>query len=135
MPCSGCSALHGVNPSQKIKNGLYVSHLQNVIAGTSKKVDRATIKEKLNKLCNANVLLCCVFFTDILTPAKNFSLETQKCDAFVVDIFDMAETTCTCYVKVIEKLKKNPDSVFELPTLKNIITEIEEKNSEDGEPV
>ena len=75
------------------------------------------------------------FFTDILTPAKNVSLETQKCDAFVVDIFVMAETTCANYVKMVEKLKKNPDSVFELPTLKSIITEMEEKNSEDGEPV
>ena len=36
---------------------------------------------------------------------------------------------------MVEKLRKNPDSVFELPTLKSIITEIEEKNSEDGKPV
>ena len=62
-------------------------------------------------------------------------METQKCDAFVVDIFVMAETTCANYVKMVEKLRKNPDSVFELPTLKSIITEMEEKNSEDGEPV
>ena len=71
MPCSGCSALHGVNPNQKIDNGLYVSHLQNVIADTSKKVDRATVKGKLKKVCNVNVLLCCAFLTDIPTPAKN----------------------------------------------------------------
>ena len=72
-------------------------HLQNVIADTSKKVDRATVKGKLNKLCNANILLRCDFFTDILTPAKNFSLETQKCDALVADIFDIAKTTCNMY--------------------------------------
>ena len=116
--------------------GSYVPHLQNVIADTSKKVDRATVKEKLKKLCNSNVLFRCAFFTDILTPAKNFSLEMQKCDAFVVDIFGMGKTTYTYCVKMVEKLRKNPDSaVFELPTLKRIITEIEEKNSEDGEPV
>ena len=67
--------------------------------------------------------------------SEKLSLEMQKCDVFVVDIFDMAETTCTYYVKIVEKLRKNPDSVFGLPTFKSIITEIEEKNSEDGEPV
>ena len=76
-----------------------------------------------------------LFLTDILTPEKNFCWEMQKCDAFVVDIFDMAKTTCTYYMMMVEKLRKNPDSVFELPTLKSIIMEIEEKNSEDGKPV
>ena len=47
----------------------------------------------------------------------------------------MAVTTCTYHVKMVEKLMKTPDSVFELLTLKSIITDIEEKNSEDGEPV
>ena len=107
------------------KCGLHVLHLQNVIANTPEKVDWVTVKGKLKKLCNANILLRCAFFTDILTPAKNFSLETQKCDAFVVDIFDMAETTCTYHVKMVEKLL----------TENSIITEIGEKNSEDGEPI
>ena len=63
------------------------------------------------------------------------SFKTQKCNAFVVDIFDNAETTCTYYVKMVENLRKNPDSAFKLPTLKSIFIKIEEKNSKDGKPV
>ena len=60
------------------KYGLYVSDLQNGIADTSKKVDKTTVKGKLTKLCNANGLLCCASFTDILTPATNFNLERKN---------------------------------------------------------
>ena len=120
---------------QLLINTVYVLHLQNIIADSPTKIGRATVKGKLNKLCNANILLRCAIFTHILTPAKNSSLDTQKYDAFDVDIFDMAETMCTYHVKMVEKLKKTPDSVFELLTLKSIITDIEEKNSKDGEPV
>ena len=91
------------------KCGLHVLHLQNVIANTPEKVDWVTVKGKLKKLCNANILLRCAFFNRHSHTSQNFSLETQKCDAFVVDIFDRAETTCTYHVKMVEKLMKTPD--------------------------
>lgn len=59
----------------------------------------------------------------------------QKCDAFVVNIFDMTKITSKYSVKMVEELRKNPNSVFELTTLKGINTEIEEKNSENRKPV
>ena len=59
----------------------------------------------------------------------------QKCDAFVVNIFDMTNITSKYSVKMVEELRKNPNSVFELTTLKGINTEIEEKNSENRKPV
>ena len=59
----------------------------------------------------------------------------QKCDAFVVNIFDMTKITSKYSEKMVEELRKNPNSVFELTTLKGINTEIEEKNSENRKPV
>ena len=56
------------------KYNLYVLHLQNIIAGMSKKVNRATVKGKLKK----PKILCCTFLTDILTPAKVFSLKCKN---------------------------------------------------------
>ena len=110
------------------KYGLCVSDLQNGIADTSKKVDKTTVKGKLTKLCNANGLLCCASCHSHTSNKLQF--RTQKFDGFVVDIFDMAETTCTYFVTMVENLRKNPDLIFEKPTLKSIIMQIEEKNSE-----
>ena len=59
----------------------------------------------------------------------------QICDAFVVNIFDMTKITSKYSEKMVEELRKNPNSVFELTTLKGINTEIEEKNSENRKPV
>ena len=59
----------------------------------------------------------------------------QKCDAFVVNIFNMTKITSKYSEKMVEELRKNPNSVFELTTLKGINTDIEEKNSENRKPV
>ena len=79
-------------------NTIYVSHLQNVIADMSKEVDRATVKGKLKK----PKIICCAFLTETLRPPKVFSLKTQKCDAFVINIFDMAKNTSKYSVKMVE---------------------------------
>lgn len=47
----------------------------------------------------------------------------------------MAETTCAYFVTMVENLRKNPHLIFEKPTLKSIIMQIGEKNSEDDESV
>ena len=73
---------HRVRAMQNLvdKYGLYTSHLQNVIADTTKQTDRALLQGKFNKLIDAKVLLHGAFFIDILTEAKNFSRTTQRSD-------------------------------------------------------
>ena len=116
------------------KYGLYVSHLINVVADTSKKCDRALLKGKLEKLMDAKVLLRCALFIDILGPARAFSLITQQEGAFIVDIVDSVSTTLSNYQRMMTKFELDPNAIFELPTLKSVITAIEEDDMEDGIP-
>ena len=78
---------HKLRATQKVvdKYGLY-THLQNVIADTSKQTDRATLEGKFKKLIDASVLLQGAFFIDVLAEAKAFSLKTQKDDTNIIDI-------------------------------------------------
>ena len=115
------------------KFGLYTQHIQNVIADTSKKLDRATLQGKYNKLIDAKVLLRGSLLIDILAEAKKFSLTSQKNDISIIDIVECVETTKWKYKRLLKKLEGNENYVFELPTLKSVITEIE--GNEDGEPL
>ena len=60
------------------KFGLYLQHFENVIADTSKQTDKATLEGKRRLLTEANVLLRCGLFVDLLDPALKFSLLSQK---------------------------------------------------------
>ena len=52
------------------KNGLYTSHLQNVIADITKQT-RALLQDKFEKLVGTKRLLWGAFFLDSLAEAKN----------------------------------------------------------------
>ena len=66
------------------KFGVYLQHIENVIADTSKKCDRATLEGTQRQLINAEVLLKCCVFVDLLQSAKNFSLASQYKDTDVI---------------------------------------------------
>ena len=75
------------------KFGLYLQHLQNVIATTSNAKDRSTLEGKFTKLIDAKVLLRSAMFTDVLAEAKHFSLTTQKQSINIISIIDAVEST------------------------------------------
>ena len=56
------------------KFGIYIQHIENVISDTSKHCDKATLEGKRKQMVEAEVLLKCSIFVDILDSAKNFSL-------------------------------------------------------------
>ena len=96
--------------------------------------DKSTLEGKFKKLIDAKVLLHSALFKDILADAKVFSLLTQKHNINIIKIVDSAESTKNNYERLRKKLEKNPEYVFELPTLKMVINEIE-SNTEDREPI
>ena len=116
------------------KFGLYTQHLQNAIAMPHSAKDKSTLEGKFKKLIDAKVLLHSALFKDILADAKVFSLLTQKHNINIIKIVDSAESTKNNYERLRKKLEKNPEYVFELPTLKMVINEIE-SNTEDREPI
>ena len=113
------------------KFGLYAMHLQNVIADTSKQCGRDTLQGKLTKMLDS-VLLCSAFFIDVLSEAKKFSLITQKSESNIINIVDSADSTKGKYERLVNKIRQNNDYIFQLPTLKSVVEEIE--NVEDSEP-
>ena len=60
------------------KYGAYMKHIENVIAEEKEKTCEATVQGK-NGNCQKQ-LFCVTFFTDILQPAKIFTLMYQKKD-------------------------------------------------------
>ena len=60
------------------KYGLYMQHFENIIADTTKRTDKATLKGKQRQLQKADVLLLGALFFDLLEPARMLSLTTQE---------------------------------------------------------
>ena len=96
--------------------------------------DKSTLEGKFKKLIDAKVLLHSALLKDILADAKVFNLLTQKHNINIIKIVDSAESTKNNYERLRNTLEKNPEYVFELPTLKMVINEIE-SNTEDREPI
>ena len=67
------------------KFGLYTRHLKEFIDAEKKSKVRATVTGKLDKILDDQVLLRSAFLKDLLTPAKIFSLVTQKQDPNVME--------------------------------------------------
>ena len=55
------------------KLGLYLQPFENVITGTVKQTNCATLKVKQKMMSDAVVLLQSALFLDLLDPAKKFS--------------------------------------------------------------
>ena len=94
------------------KFGLYAQHLQHSIDTAKKSQDCITLQGKFTKLINAEFLLRCALFPDVLAEAKHFSLITQEQNIDIIRILDSIENTkhdCKCLLK---KLRKNPAYVF-----------------------
>ena len=109
-----------------------MAHLENVIADTSKKTDRATLQGKFTLLSEANVILRSALLTDLLVPAKTLSLISQRVSTDVITIVNTVQNTREKYVKWYEHFSENPEKVFELPTLKSAIERVDEENNFQG---
>ena len=115
------------------KFGLYTRHLHDFISREKNSKTKATVQGKLNKLLDAQVILRSAFLKDVLTPAKVFSLATQKEDPNIIETVEYVKKTEKDYKKLLKKFEQNQDSVFELPTLKAVTAEIEGNDDMDGE--
>ena len=114
------------------KFGAYASHLENVIADTSKKTDRATLQGKYNNLTKASVLLRSALLTNLLVPAKVLSLMSQKESVDVIMIVNAVQSTRNKYKQFYTKYLNEPDKIFELPTLKAILEKVDDQNQYQG---
>ena len=82
-------------------------------------------------MIDAKVLLCNALFKDVLADSKIFNLLIQKQNIDILKIFEAAELTKNSYQRLRKKLEKNPEYVFQLPTLMMVIEETE-ADTKDG---
>ena len=130
MKQDGLTILFGQLEKLVNKFGLYMQHIQNIIADTTKELHAAKLQGKFNKLIESKVILQAAFLLDILAEAKVFSLCTQKADANIIDITDAAQSTQHHYNGLKKKLNKDPEFVFKLPTLASVLSEIKKNDTE-----
>ena len=111
------------------KRGLYLAHIQNVIADTSKQNDKATLEGKRRRIAKASVLLKSAMYADILEPARLLSLVNQKTsEVDIVKQVDAVDKTLKKY-EIMERRAEESDATATsvLPTVKHMLSVIEEE--------
>lgn len=113
------------------KRGLYLTHIQNVIADVTKKNDKATLEGKRRRIAQGSVLLKCAMFVDILEPARQFSLITQKTNEVnIIKQVEAVDRTLKKYKLMQAKVDQDAAAAASsLPTVKNVLSVIEEEGS------
>ena len=117
------------------KRGLYLSHMRNVIADTSKKNDKATLEGKRTHIAQGSVLLKCAMYVDILEPALQLCLVTQSTNEInIIQQVEKVESTLKQY-QIIQRRVQETDAfaTLALLTVKHVLSEIEKDGPSDFE--
>ena len=88
------------------KYGLYMQHFENIIADTTKRTDKATLKGKQRQLQKADVLLLGALFFDLLEPARMLSLTTQEQNVNLIKIVNSIDSTRNNYQCLLNQIEK-----------------------------
>ena len=113
------------------KRVLYLAHIQNVIADTSKQNDKATLEGKRRRIAKASVLLKSAMYADIMEPwpARLLSLVNQKTSKVdIVKQVDAVDKTLKKY-EIMKRRAEESDATATsvLPTVKYALSVIEEE--------
>ena len=84
-------------------------------------------KNRANKLLEAQIILRSALWGIYWHLQKLFSLITQKENPNINEIVESVDKTKKEYKKLLRKFRPNKDLMFELPTLKSVVSEIEGK--------
>ena len=110
------------------KYGLYMQHFENIIADTSKQTDKAKLEGKRRQLQITEILVFGALFFDLLEPAKILSLTTQKEDVDLIKVVESIGSTQKRYTRLLDRVTKDPEAVFEFPRLKGLLSQIKSSN-------
>ncbi len=108
------------------QRGLYLSHIQNVIADTTKKNDKAKLEGIRRRIAHGSVLLKCAMYVDILEPARQLSLTTQKTEEInIIKQVEAVDRTLKKYKIMLAKVDEDPAAAASsLPTVKYVLSVI-----------
>ena len=91
------------------KFGVYIQHIENVIR---------------KQMVEAEVLMKYSVFIDILDSAKNFNLALQYKDIDIILLVEQIDGMKLSYQLFANKFQASPESTFELPQVKKLLTQI-----------
>ena len=97
---------------------LYACHLKDSIAKEKNCKVKVTVRGKVKKLLDSQVILESAFLKDVLTSATIFSLATQNKDRNILETVESCERTKNDDKKHLKKFEENQDLTLELSTLK-----------------
>ena len=83
----------------------------------------------MNALTQASVILRSALLTDILEPAKKLSLISQKESSDIISMVNGLKRTRGKYERWQIKFVENPEEVFQLPTLKRVLNQMDTENN------
>lgn len=73
---------------------------------------------------------------DLLEPARDLSLKAQKEQVDLINLADLIDQRRRRYQRLRNKIKAQPNLIFEFPMLKNILSKVKSTNffgtDEDG---
>ena len=114
------------------KFGLYLQHFETVISDTSKKTDKATLEGKHKQLTDTSILLHSALFTDLLEPAKKFSILSEREDFNVIDMVNcLDDMLLLCQIRKCN-IDNDLDIVYSFPTVEKLPKNIKITTSENG---
>ena len=118
------------------KRGLYLIHMQNIIADTSKRNDKAKVEGMRRRIAQGSVLLKCAIYIDILEPARQLSLLTQATNQInIIEQVEKVDRTLKQY-EMMQRRVQETDAVATsaMPTVKHVLSVIEKEGpSEVGQ--
>ena len=123
---------HKIKGMEKLtdKFRVYAAQIKNSIdARNCTAADRAVLQGKLNALTQASVILRSALLTDILEPAKKLSLISQKESGDIISMVNALKRTRDKYGRWQTKFAENPEEVFQLPTLKRVLNQMDTENN------
>ena len=95
------------------KFGLYIHNIENILADATKKTDKATLEGKYRLLVNTKTFLLSCLLVDLLEPARNLSLETQKDENNLIKTMSVIEVKKNRYQRLKNQLSKDSKLIFE----------------------
>ena len=99
-------------------------HFENIIADTTKRTDKATFEGKRRQLQKADVLLLGALFFDLLEPARMLRLATQQENVNLIKIVNSIDSTRNNYQCLLNRIEKEPETVYELPRMKALLLKV-----------
>ena len=115
----------------KTQGACWIEHFSvficNILRTLLRTLQRNVIAHR--QLINAEVLLKCYVFVDLLQSAKNFSLASQYKDTDVIMLVERIYDMKLTYQRFGKKFAKSPESVFQLPMIKKVLEHI----TQDGD--